>query len=289
VVAALAQYTHTLISNLPMLFLGRLADQTDTGIYTFAFYLSVQATFVISQQVGSVLQPIFVKLRHDPVRQAKSYLRVIAAIGAVAVPLSLLQAALAEPVLLVLFGPKWSSAVPTFIVLSVGQAFFFAVAPTMAMLRAQGRFRALLVWQVVQLLCSAGAYAAAASRGAVPTAIVDTIAWALAIPIAAWVCVRGREAAVADILRALAGPWLSAIPCAAAAWGCWVLLRPSGLEGALVAVVIVGPALAAASLVAMRFTQPATYLELAPMVGRSARSVARLPQAILSRAFSRGA
>jgi PST family polysaccharide transporter len=283
VVAALAQHAHTLISNLPMLVLARISSDEQTGIYTFAFYLSVQATFVISYQVAAVLQPIFAKLGHDHERQAKGFVRVIAAVGALAVPLALLQAVLAEPLLRILFGEKWMSAVPTLAALSVGQAFFFAVAPIMAMLRAQGRFRVLLVWQLLQLVLSIGLYCLAASGGALPVAIVDTCVWGLSVPVMAWVCVRGRGVAVPEALRPVVAPWLTALPIALLSWVVWQLLRPWEYPGAAVSVFIVGPLAGLASLAAVRVSQPTTYAELAPMVSRAAGAFARLPRGAVAR------
>lgn len=282
-VAALAQHAHTLISNLPMLVLARISSDEQTGIYTFAFYLSVQATFVISYQVAAVLQPIFAKLGHDRERQAKGFLRVIAAVGALAVPLALLQAVLAEPLLRILFGDRWMSAVPTLAALSVGQAFFFAVAPTMAMLRAQGRFRALLAWQLLQLVLSVGVYSLAAAGGALPVAIVDTCIWGLSVPIMVWVCVRRTGVAISEALRPVVAPWLTALPIALVTWLAWQSLRPWQYPGAAVSVLIVGPLAGVASLAAIRVSQPATYAELAPMVSRAAGAFARLPRAAIAR------
>jgi PST family polysaccharide transporter len=282
-VAALAQHAHTLISNLPMLVLGMLSTETETGLYTFAFYLSIQATYVISYQVAIVLQPIFVRLGSDPVRQASGFLRVLAAVGSIAVPLSLLQGVLAEPLLRLLFGERWLEAIPTFAALSVGQAFFFAVAPTMAMLRAQGRFVALLLWQVVQLLLSAGCYAAAARHGALPVAVVDSAVWMIAVPLVAWYCVRGRGAGMAAVLGALGSPWLTALPIAAAAWGCWLLLAPHGLAGVVISVLVVGPVAGVAALFAIRISQPAVYAELAPAVAGAAGRVASARRRLLNR------
>lgn len=270
--AALAQHAHTLIGYLPILMLGRLAGEDETGIYTFAFYLSAQATFLVSHQVGSVLQPIFARLADDPVRQGTAFLRSIAVVGAVAVPASLLQAALAEPILLVFFGDRWSGAVGSYAALSVGQAFFFAVAPAMALLRGQGRFKTLLQWQFVQLAASAGLYAAAASRGSTAVALVDTIVWAIAVPLAARTCMRGHVGAGAGILSAFAAPWLTALPVALAAWGSWLWLRQFGMAGAWACVLGVGPIAGVVALVLIRFSQPAAYADLGPLVARLLRA-----------------
>ncbi len=131
VTASSAQYIHTLIGNSPILLLGLLSTQLNPGLYIFSFYLAVQVVVVISYQLSVVLQPIFVKLAMDPVRQAIANLRVLRVVAVVAVPLSLLQAALAAPIFLRFFEAKWTGAIPVFALLSLGQAFYFAVAPTM--------------------------------------------------------------------------------------------------------------------------------------------------------------
>ncbi len=286
-VAALAQHAHTLISNLPMLVLGMLSTETETGLYTFAFYLSIQATYVISYQVAIVLQPIFVRLGSDTARQASGFLRVLAAVGSIAVPLSLLQGVLAEPLLRLLFGERWLEAIPTFAALSVGQAFFFAVAPMMAMLRAQGRFLALLLWQVVQLLLSVGCYAVAAPHGALPVAVIDSCVWAFIVPVVAWHCVRGRGTGFGAVLGALGSPWLTALPIAAAVWGCWLLLSAYGLAGIVISVTVVGPAAGIAALFAIRISQPAVYAELAPVVESAACRIAGVCRRFGSRLTAR--
>jgi len=284
--AALAQHAHTLIGYLPILMLGKLAGEDETGIYTFAFFLSAQATFLVSHQVGAVLQPIFARLADDPFRQGTAFLRSIAVVGAVAVPASLLQAALAEPILLVFFGDRWAGAVGSYTALSVGQAFFFAVAPAMALLRGQGRFRTLLLWQFVQLAASAGLYAAVASRGSTAVALVDTLAWAVAVPLAARACLRGTSTPSSGILSAFAAPWLTALPVSLAAWGAWLWLRQFGMAGAWACVLGVGPVAGIAALLLIRVSQPAAYADLRPLVVRLRGSAGALGARVLSRGAS---
>jgi O-antigen/teichoic acid export membrane protein len=279
--AAVAQHAHTLIGYLPILMLGRLGGEDQTGIYTFAFYLSAQATFLVSYQVGAVLQPIFARFADNPERQGSAFLRSIAVVGAVAVPASLLQAALAEPILLVFFGDRWAGATSSYAVLSVGQAFFFAVAPAMALLRGQGRFKALLQWQFVQLACSIGPYAALAPRGSTAVAVIDTLVWGVAGPLAARICMRGHAVAGPGVLSAFAAPWLTSLPLAMAAWGAWLWLQQFGTAGAWVCVFGVGPLAGIAALALIRVSQPRAYTDLRPLlIGlvRSARLlIASLP------------
>lgn len=142
----------------------------------------------------------------------------------------------------------------------------------MALLRGQGRFKTLLQWQFVQLAASAGLYAAAASRGSTAVALVDTIVWAIAVPLAARTCMRGHVGAGAGILSAFAAPWLTALPVALAAWGSWLWLRQFGMAGAWACVLGVGPIAGVVALVLIRFSQPAAYADLGPLVARLLRA-----------------
>jgi hypothetical protein len=54
-----------------------------------------------------------------------------------------------------------------------------------------------------------------------------------------------------------------------------------------VSVFIVGPLAGMASLAAIRFSQPATYAELAPVVSRAAGAFARMPRAAIARLVRR--
>ena len=67
-IASLAQYVHTAVGALPMLILGRFVSDDEGGAYGFAALLAVQATSIVAYQLGTVLQPVFGRLGHDPER-----------------------------------------------------------------------------------------------------------------------------------------------------------------------------------------------------------------------------
>ncbi|MBL9140805.1 MAG: oligosaccharide flippase family protein, partial [Phycisphaerae bacterium] len=282
--AGSAQYIHTLIGWVPVLVLGKLATETETGFFSFAFLLANQATFVISYQLGTVLQPIFGRLKHEPARQAAGFLRVVRAIGALAVPVSFLQAALAQPLFLLVFEPKWAGAAPVFAVLCIGQAFYFAMAPAMALLKAQGRFRAFFVWQAVQLAASLALYPLSALAGdALGVAICDTIVWGVSVPIAVWLGTRIAGGRAREAVAVFLAPWSTAVPIAAAAFGAWYLMQPLGTAGMVLSLFVVGPIALALSIWATRFSQPATYAELQPMMAKIGGKLGRLPRSVLAR------
>jgi O-antigen/teichoic acid export membrane protein len=266
--ASLAQYVHNAAMALPPLLLARLSTETETGIFGFAFMLATQVTVLIAYQLGLVLQPIFVKMRDDPARQAAAYLRVLRVIGTIAVPLSLLQAALAEPMFALLFPGKWEAALPVFAVMSVVQCFYFGVTPGISMLKAQARFGAYFVWQATHVSIALCAYSVAAVYGgAFAVAVTDAALWAVSVPFATWIATRGSGRSAIEAISVFATPWVTAAPVALLAWFAWMGLAPLGLVGQVVSLAVVGPIAFAVCMLLIRWTQPATYAELRSLAG----------------------
>ena len=282
VLAALAQYVHTLISGLPVLVLGRVSTEEQTGLFGFAVVLANQVSYVLSQQLGAVLQPIFGRLKSDPSRQITAFLRVVRMVSVIAVPASLLQAALAVPLFRIFFDQRWDGAVPVFAVLCIGQAFFFAAAPAMALLKAQGRFGPYFTWQLVQLAFSLVAYPLVAARGgAFGLSVLDSIVWSVSIPFAVWLAARGAGTSLREVLRPFLAPWALALPASLALWKSWDMLPSQGLLAASVWVFVAGSGAFVLCIYATRFTQPDAHAELSPYVMGATRRASRTLRALL--------
>ncbi len=280
-----AQFIHSVLDTLPILLLGRFASEVETGLYAFAFQFAAQANGVVSFQLGVVLQPIFGRMKDDLERQAVAFLRAVSAVSAVIVPVTLIQAALAQPLFLLFFDPKYEPAWPVFVALSIIEAFFFATAPTIALLKAQGRFRTYFAWQATQLVVSAIAFPLAAIHwGALGVAIAGAVIWGVSLPIAVWLGTRVVHGSWRSALKVFVAPWLTALPIAALVYGSWLLLQPHGAFGKIIALTVIGPVALVLAIWATRISQPATYAELAPMIERvtgklvaSVRKLARRP------------
>jgi PST family polysaccharide transporter len=144
------------------------------------------------------------------------------------VPLCLLQAAVAGPLVRLLFGPRWAAAIPILQLLSIGMTGQVLSMPSQTLLKAQGRLRTLLVVSTVAAGCFLTAVTLAAGRGGL---IVATAT------IAAYYLVAGL-AQLGVSLRAVGGRWRDldhvctaafAVGAASAtlAWACGQLL-PTG-------------------------------------------------------------
>jgi O-antigen/teichoic acid export membrane protein len=219
-VMAAAQYVHMLVNvvDWPIVWLFRSAS--DAGVYYFAWNLSIQANSVISSQFAQTLQPVLVLLRSDQPRQTQGFLRSLRALAAVAVPLAVLQAAIAKPVFHLLFGDRWDAAVGGFVALSVGQAFAFSIGPVLAYLKAEGRIGLLVKLQLAQLLFSVSIISAAVflsqgefTQGSAIFAIASASALQSVIfcPLSVIVILRGRGTTAGEVLRIFLLPLIAAV------------------------------------------------------------------------------
>ena len=257
---ALGQYVHNVLVMLEILVLGLVVSESEAGIFSFAFVLAVQANAIIGFQVGGVLQPIFGRLAGEPDRQQASYLRAMRTLGMGIVAISCMQAALAPSLFRLAFDARWEPSIAVFMVLSVGQAFYFGTAPTMALLKAQRRFGANLAWQGTQLAVAGALFFVAARHGGVlAVAWASAGTWALGVVAAS--CAAVRAGARRGLLAVFAGPWLVSLPVAAASWAAASWLDGLGLAGSAVAVLILGPLGLGAIVLSTRWTAPAVWCD----------------------------
>lgn len=112
------------------------------GIYSWSVNLSTQLLRLLANNLMSVLLPSLSKLQDDPARQAGAFLQAARMLAMLGIPACLLQAALAEPIVHLLYRSDWRGVGPVLQALSVGMAFYFVSGPSLSMMKAQGRFGA---------------------------------------------------------------------------------------------------------------------------------------------------
>jgi O-antigen/teichoic acid export membrane protein len=267
VLLGLGQYAHNFLFVMDVLVLGAVASEEQSGYFTFAFMLSSQANAVISFQIGAVLQTALGKLASDPVRQAAAYLRALRSMAIVAIAICSLQAALGELLFSVVFDIRWRPAALVFAWLSIAQAFFFAAAPTMALLKAQGRFRLYLAWQVIQAVVSVPVFALLAARGgAIYVATGTAVLWAASLTIVACVACRAGGVPAWKTLEALYRPWVAALVVAVPVHFAAANLPHMPFAPGLATVVALALAGVVAALTLNRLTYPAAWIDFQGVV-----------------------
>jgi lipopolysaccharide exporter len=244
-VVAAAQYVHTALNVVDWTLVGWLLSPTAAGLYYFAWNLSIQGNAVLASQLGQTLQPILGQLADEPKRMAYGYIRSLRLLAGVAIPISLFQAAVSGPLFDLLFGDKWDGARGVFIVLSFGQAAAFAVGPTLAVFKAQGRWKLLLATQMAQLVFVIGAVLLPSiiqggpgdsDRQVIWIASVSAIQHFLFCPLGAWLAVRPTGARVRGLFLAFHVPLLAAFPGALGAFFVCEVVDPASTFGQLLLV-----------------------------------------------------
>ncbi len=142
--------------------LGAFCTKAAVGQYFLASNLSTQVGQILGQSMASVLLPVLAHLQDAPKRQASALMRASKIAAIVGIPLSLLLAATARPLVLLLYGTKWAPAVPILQILAIGSALSITCIPANTALISQGKFRLVLRWSAIQ----AAAYLVAVFVGA---------------------------------------------------------------------------------------------------------------------------
>ena len=130
--------------------LGLLASQDVVGIYYFGFRMAAQPLWMLAGNFSNVLFPALVQLKSDSARQVGAALDASVLLSFCVMPLALLQAAVAAPLVTILFGEKWAAAIPIIQLLSVGLAFDAVSWVAGTLLSARGDFRTVLYYAVIQ-------------------------------------------------------------------------------------------------------------------------------------------
>lgn len=129
--------------------LGLVQDQEAVGVYYFAYRLAVQTTLIISTSLAGVLFAALTRIQDTRPRQVTATLSALRMTALISMPLNGLQAATAAPLFHLIYGSRWDAAILPFQLLSVAMAIGILGAPSVSLMRAQGRFGAYLFWSTV--------------------------------------------------------------------------------------------------------------------------------------------
>ncbi len=161
--------------------LGRLyEDKTVVGTYFWARNLSTQTLQLLSLNVATVLLPSLARLQKDPERQLAGFKRAASMLMLVAAPACLLQAAIASPVIELLFGERWRPAVGLVQVFSVAWSLSVISHVAASMIKAQGRYRLLAVYSATAAVLFPVCVALGAFAG-------DAIGAAMGVLVFSWI------------------------------------------------------------------------------------------------------
>jgi PST family polysaccharide transporter len=200
--------------------LGRFHSSRVVGLYYFAYSLSGQTVVLLTLNVASVLFPALSRLTLEPQRQMQALLRSSAAISILAGPFCVLQALLAPLLIPLLFGVKWTEAVPMFQFLTIGMTVVIGSYSSRNLIKAQGRFGALLVLSVAYAMVFITAVWIAASHGGA-LAVAATVAGCFAVfePLHVLIAIQPAGGGWRELWSGFGAPLAATALAAAAGFG----------------------------------------------------------------------
>jgi PST family polysaccharide transporter len=138
-------------------------DSATTGLFSWGNQVASQAILLLVTNLRGIFFPTLMKLNADPTRQRAAILRTAKFLTFATVCLCLLQAALTPYLIPVIFGDRWTPAVPVVIWLSVGLSTSHLDLLVTALLAAHERNRLLALLAVAQTVVIVGAVLTTAS------------------------------------------------------------------------------------------------------------------------------
>ncbi len=136
----------TIVMQGDYIILGALYGAAVVGPYFFAYGVATQAIRLTAGSLQLVLMAGLARMPAFSDQQTQGALRATRAIALCGMPLCMLQAALAGPLLHAFYGQKWAAAIPLVQLLSIGLAFDVVSWPACSLLQSRGQFRFMFFW-----------------------------------------------------------------------------------------------------------------------------------------------
>lgn len=139
------------VMNVDYIVVGAMLGTIPLGFYLLAFNLASWPVAAFSAPVRSVSLAAFSKVREDPELFQKAFGRALGLLALVTVPACVLLAALADPLIRVVYGERWAPAAAALALLVLLGAVRVALELGYDFLASAGRSRAILVIHLVWL------------------------------------------------------------------------------------------------------------------------------------------
>ena len=250
----LAAVTH----HADLVVVGRMLGAAALGFYQMAGKVPEATITVLVWVTSRVLFPAFSRMRAEGHAVGEAYLAAIRYVSLLSVPAALGLAALAEPLVLTVFGEKWRPAAPVLRALAVYAGVRSLSTPAGDVLKALGRPGLLAALGAGRAVVLVPALVASARFGAPAVAAALASVTALALFVStSWACrlaqVTGAKVVAAVRTSFLAGATLGLVLLAWNRWSAGLAAGPRLAGGVFVGLV--------AYALAVRLLSPGLYAE----------------------------
>jgi len=162
---------YSITARAPELVIGRIIDNAAVGLFARASGLALQLRMLVAGAVTGVFYPAFRRVRDAGEPLGPPYLRVVAAYTGVTWPAMAGIATLAQPLILALYGPRWTAAAPLLLWVALAQLCYVALPLNADLPLLLGRKRGLIHRNVIETVLSVGLIIATAPFGLVWVAV----------------------------------------------------------------------------------------------------------------------
>jgi lipopolysaccharide exporter len=208
------------LSNVDYAFIGHLAGPALLGTYVLAFNMSSWSSSLLGGVLTGVSITSYSRLKHDRARLMDAMADGVRVVTLVAAPLCMLVLVLARPVILTLYGGRWTGAVPVLRILCVYGLIAVLGMLFASMLTALGKPKSVLVIQLVWLFGLFPAMAIGVHEGGIVGAAVAHIVIICPIVLPCYFVAIKRATGIRlkVLADAAAGPLVASLKAAAVAW-----------------------------------------------------------------------
>jgi len=199
--------------NTDYLFVGRVLGAASLGLYTIGFRIPELAVLNVAHVAADVLFPAYSALNRTRLREG--YLASLRYLTMLTVPLAVGLAALARPVILVVFGHQWLGSVSVTRAIAGYTLFATLAIPPGTILKVTRRVWLMVAFSVPLILVLAGLLVIFTPQGIVAVAVATTALQATIAPIQMTVVSRQLGLPISASIRVLIPPALAAAVMAA--------------------------------------------------------------------------
>lgn len=139
-------------SQFDVILIGKLLGTEALGVYNIAKTLVMRPAQIINPIITRVTFPVMTTIQEDTSRLKSIYLKTINYLSSVNFPIYLAIAALAEPLIYLLFGEKWKAAIPILQILAIYYMLRSTGNPVGPLLLAKGRADLGFYWNLAIFL-----------------------------------------------------------------------------------------------------------------------------------------
>ena len=207
--------------NADNMLIGKFAGATALGVYSVAYNVMFTPVNRISMPLWGVVYPALVRMQDDLPRMRAAWLRSKRLSNALHSPVFFTILVVAPDLVAVIFGPKWSAAVPVVQLLCIAGLAHSVQNLNAAVVQARGNVGLVLRLQVFASIVTLAAFALGVHWGATGVAALYAVARWIIVPVDTWFTTRAVGFSFSEAL--FAGG--SLLPVAAAAAGVAYLCR----------------------------------------------------------------